>query len=375
MELPNTLPENVNAFSFNSGVGVESYMVYDFLGDKEEDADILSFLEDFWSARLRLTTYDSWLQLLPTNSQDPLYLRARNTVQRLKASQFTRLMNISRTQHWKKINMYRIFADILRTSPYEYSAKFNRSLLYVPEEAKGSKSFKKKSFKIYNYRKINRYEERAKFLTQLLQSYNVLTPEDLARISQNMYELKDEPTAKLPTSLRTFLYKDTRYHPWYHEEIQLPTTIFTDELDFDSQLTNTMLQYWDEFAPSLPKSVHLVGSHTDLLNRKGLYKNIDVPTKTISKKSKRKIIERTNSKTTTNAFESFSDYIASGMLQYDASKYDDGYYGSRKQLLYSNDLTTVEKIRQKIKDERAQKKKERFNKAFNIQDEKPTRRK
>ena len=88
--------------------------------------------------------------------------------------------------------------------------------------------------------------------------------------------------------------------------------------------------------------------------------------------------KQTNSKTTTNAFESFSDYIASGMLQYDASKYDDGYYGSRKQLLYSNDLTTVEKIRQKIKDERTQKKKERqerFNKAFNIQDEKPTRRK
>ena len=213
-------PYRLGPFSFEPILG--SQLLYDFTNGS--DKTLLPFLEDFWSAKLRLETYDSWLNVLPSTSTDPLYLKARDTVIRLRHSQKIRIQRLAFEQKWY---LKELVERILNTS------------LDLKQRAKLSTL------------KILRMKQNLEFLESYLNSFGLLSVEDDLKISSQNFEMEVNSSLTSPEALVTFLRTDKRYKPWYHEEIQMPECTNLPLYDPYASLTNILLLRQDDLFPNI----------------------------------------------------------------------------------------------------------------------------
>ena len=211
-------PYSLGPLSFEPNLS--SQVLTNFI-DKS-DKTLLPFFEDFWAARLRLGTYDSWLNILPKNSDDPLYIKARNTVLRLKRSQKLRINQLASLQ---KLRLLPKLGKVV--NPNKFLQNFT-----------GKKSPQSKITKdSYN------------FLVAYLHSFGINTFDDEIKIATNNADIQDEPSLLLTNGMMTFLQKDNRYKPWYHEEIYIPEFTDFSHYDPDSSLTDLFLINQELFSP------------------------------------------------------------------------------------------------------------------------------
>ena len=226
-------PYSLGILSFDSKFN--SQILEDFT--VESGGSLLSFFEDFWAAKLRIGTYDSWLNVLPLESQDPLYSQARNTVQRLRNSQSRRLERLAVSQKVVLLQKLKTYEDKL-----VYAQRTNKWAL---------NPFKKQreiSNLITNFNKSYRLYE---FLNSYLRSYGIRTVDEDLKLSRNLIEVEKDPSPLLPETVISFLHKDNRYKPWYHEELNLPTRFDFSMFDPDTSLTNTFLSNQDLFSSDI----------------------------------------------------------------------------------------------------------------------------
>ena len=213
-------PYKLGPLSFEPNLG--SQLLYDFAHDS--DKTLLPFFEDFWAAKLRLATYDSWLNILPATSTDPLYLKARNTVLRLKQSQKIRIQRLAFEQKWYL---------------QELIGRFTRTPLEMRQRANISKT------------KYLQTKQTLEFLKSYLNSFGVISIEDELKIASQDYELESDPSSIVSNSLTSVLQTDKRYKPWYHEEIQMPDHMNFLSYDPDASLMNSFLSQQDELFPDV----------------------------------------------------------------------------------------------------------------------------
>lgn len=211
-------PYSLGPLSFEPNLG--SQVLTTFI-DKS-DKTLLPFFEDFWAARLRLGTYDSWLNILPKNSGDPLYIKARNTVLRLKRSQKLRINQLASLQ---KLSLLPKLGKVV--NPNKFLQNFTGKQSPQSKITKDS----------YN------------FLVAYLHSFGINTFDDEIKIATNNADIQDEPSLLLTNGMMTFLQKDNRYKPWYHEEIYIPEFTDFSYYDPDSSLTDLFLITQELFSP------------------------------------------------------------------------------------------------------------------------------
>ena len=218
----NRSPYTLGALSFEPNIG--SQVLYDFADIPiDSDESLQPFLEDFWAAKMRLSTYDSWLNILPAKSTDPLYLKARNTVERLKQSQTARIMRSANDQRW-----------YLRSKLEEVLSK-------------GPRDFEKGQYEFYKL--------LLGFLNQYLKSFGFETPEDNIRLATGNFDSVRDSTTLIPSTGIVFLQKDTRYNPWDHEEIHVPEELDFSTFDPNPSLTDMLLSTQDLFFPELTPNI------------------------------------------------------------------------------------------------------------------------
>ena len=87
------------------------------------------------------------------------------------------------------------------------------------------------------------------FLVAYLHSFGINTFDDEIKIATNNADIQDEPSLLLTNGMMTFLQKDNRYKPWYHEEIYIPEFTDFSYYDPDSSLTDLFLITQELFSP------------------------------------------------------------------------------------------------------------------------------
>ena len=203
----------------------------------ESGSSLLSFFEDFWAAKLRIGTYDSWLNVLPSESNDPLYNQARNTVHRLRNSQARRLERLAVSRRAGLLQKLKMYEDKLI-----YAQKTNK---WVLNPFKKQREIRKlvtdfsKNYRVYE------------FLNSYLRSYGIRTIDEELKLSNNLIEVENDPSPLLLETGISFLHKDNRYKPWYHEELSLPTRFDFSMFDPDTSLTNTFLSNQNLFSSDI----------------------------------------------------------------------------------------------------------------------------
>ena len=82
-------------------------------------------------------------------------------------------------------------------------------------------------------------------------SQNIRTIDEDLKLSNNLIEVESDPSPLLLETGISFLHKDNRYKPWYHEELNLPTQFDFSMFDPDMSLTNTFLSNQDLFSSDM----------------------------------------------------------------------------------------------------------------------------
>ena len=89
------------------------------------------------------------------------------------------------------------------------------------------------------------------FLNSYLRSYGIRTIDEELKLSNNLIEVENDSSPLLLETGISFLHKDNRYKPWYHEELSLPTRFDFSMFDPDTSLTNTFLSNQNLFSSDI----------------------------------------------------------------------------------------------------------------------------
>ena len=224
--------------------------------------DFGSVLEDLWAIRARIANYDSWLNVLPSNSNDPLYSKAYQTLTQLRKHQDIHLRQVASKARWR-------LREQLKTR------------IGWGKSTGGTKS---------NHKKPVDYSKTYAFLDKLVTSYSQYTTlnSDLRALNAPSYlKTGRDSYFALPDSLISFLPTDNEYQPWLHEELYAPPLEGVSPFVKDTVSNNTKYRMdnlptvaLDEiFFTASPTTIYTeTGSNTKY--RKGqYYKDIEIPGK------------------------------------------------------------------------------------------------